>query len=105
MWAPSIAVGNAVVLKHSEFAQLSGVAFAQVATEAGLPAGLMNVIGGGPSVGAELCQHPGVGIISFTGGNVLGHSARRAPAPPPVPSLLQLRGKTPSLMFCAFDVG
>ena len=102
--APALAAGNAVVLKPSEFAPFSGVAFAQVATEAGLPAGLMNVIGGGPSVGAELCQHPGVGIISFTGGNVVGHSVGRAAADRHVPSLLELGGKSASLMFDDCDV-
>src|SRR5260221_5331486 len=103
--APALAAGNAVVLKPSEFAPFSGVAFAQVATEAGLPAGLMNVIGGGPSVGAELCQHPGVGIISFTGGNVGGQSVGRAAAEPDGPSLVAPGRKIPALVVGHLAVG
>ncbi|HZE50489.1 MAG TPA: aldehyde dehydrogenase family protein, partial [Jatrophihabitantaceae bacterium] len=102
--APALAAGNAVVLKPSELAPFSSVAFAQVATEAGLPPGLVNVVGGGPTVGARLCEHPGVGVISFTGGNVAGRSVGRAAADRHVPALLELGGKSASLLFEDCDV-
>jgi len=102
--APALAAGNAVVLKPSEAAPFSSVAFAQVATEAGLPPGLVNVVGGGPTVGALLCEHPGVGVISFTGGNVAGRSVGRAAADRYVPALLELGGKSASLLFEDCDV-
>ena len=102
--APALAAGNAVVLKPSEFAPFSGTAFAQVATDAGLPPGLMNVVGGGPSVGARLCEHPDVAIISFTGGNVAGRAVGRTAADRHVPALLELGGKSASVMFDDCDV-
>jgi aldehyde dehydrogenase (NAD+) len=102
--APALAAGNAVVLKPSELAPFSSVAFAQVATEAGLPPGLVNVVGGGPTVGARLCEHPGVGVISFTGGNLAGRSVGRAAADRHVPALLELGGKSASLLFEDSDV-
>src|SRR5258708_15021061 len=61
--APALAAGNAVVLQPSEFAPFSGAAFAPVATEAGLPAGLMYVIGGRPSLGPPLFPDPRARIL------------------------------------------
>jgi aldehyde dehydrogenase (NAD+) len=102
--APALAAGNAVVLKPSERAPFSSAAFAQLVTEAGLPSGLVNVVGGGPAVGARLCEHPGVDIISFTGGNLAGRSVGRAAADRHVPALLELGGKSASLLFEDCDV-
>jgi aldehyde dehydrogenase (NAD+) len=64
----------------------------------------VNVVGGGPTVGARLCEHPGVGVISFTGGNVAGRSVGRAAADRYVPALLELGGKSASLLFEDSDV-
>jgi aldehyde dehydrogenase (NAD+) len=102
--APALAAGNAVVLKPSDFAPLSGGMFAQIATDAGLPAGLFNVVAGGPDIGAALCEHPAVGIISFTGGNVAARSIGRIAADRQVPTVFELGGKSASLIFEDADV-
>jgi aldehyde dehydrogenase (NAD+) len=102
--APALAAGNAVVLKPSDFAPLTGGLFAQLATAAGLPAGLFNVVAGGPDVGAALCAHPGVAIISFTGGNVAARDVGRIAAERHVPTILELGGKSASLVFADADV-
>lgn len=102
--APALAAGNAVVLKPSDFAPLTGGMFAQLATSAGLPPGLFNVVAGGPEVGAALCAHPGVSIISFTGGNVAAREVGRIAADRHVPTVLELGGKSASLIFTDADV-
>jgi aldehyde dehydrogenase (NAD+) len=102
--APALAAGNAVVLKPSDFAPLTGGMFAQIATDAGLPAGLFNVVSGGPDVGAALCAHPGVSIVSFTGGNVAGREVARLAADRHVPTVMELGGKSASLVFADADV-
>jgi aldehyde dehydrogenase (NAD+) len=102
--APALAAGNAIVLKPSDFAPLTGGMFAQIATEAGLPPGLFNVVTGGPSTGQALCEHPGVGIISFTGGNVAAKSIGTVAAQRQVPTIFELGGKSASLIFDDADV-
>lgn len=102
--APALAAGNAVVLKPSEVAPFSSAAFAQLATEAGVPAGLLAVVGGGPAVGARLCAHPGVDIISFTGGDAAGRAVAEVAARRHVPVVLELGGKSASLLFADADV-
>ncbi|SNQ49758.1 3-succinoylsemialdehyde-pyridine dehydrogenase [Frankia canadensis] len=78
--APALAVGCTVILKPSEVAPLSSVVFASVLEEAGVPAGVFNMVQGeGPVVGAALAEHPDIDIISFTGSNRAGADiARRA---------------------------
>ncbi len=102
--AAALAAGNAIVLKPSDLAPLSGGMFAQIATEAGLPPGLFNVVAGGPSVGQAVCAHPGVGIISFTGGNVAARSIGTVAAQRQVPTVFELGGKSASLIFDDADV-
>jgi aldehyde dehydrogenase (NAD+) len=102
--APALAAGNAVVLKPSELAPLSGVAFAALAVAAGLPPGLVNVVSGGPTVGQALCEHPGIGIVSFTGGNAGGRAVGHTAADRHIPALLELGGKSASLVFPDCDV-
>jgi aldehyde dehydrogenase (NAD+) len=102
--AAALAAGNAVVLKPSEHAPLSSGIFAEIATEAGLPAGLFNVIPGGPGTGQALVEHPGVDLISFTGGNVAARSIGAAAAHRQVPTVFELGGKSASLVFADADV-
>jgi aldehyde dehydrogenase (NAD+) len=102
--APALAAGNAIVLKPSDFAPLSGGLFARIATEAGLPPGLFNVVAGGPGVGQALCAHPGVDIISFTGGNAAAKSIGTVAAQRQVPTVFELGGKSASLIFDDADV-
>ena len=100
----ALAAGNAIVLKPSDFAPLSSGMFARIATEAGLPPGLFNVVPGGPDTGQALCRHPGVGLISFTGGNVAARSIGAVAAERQVPTVFELGGKSASLIFDDADV-
>lgn len=102
--APALAAGNAVVLKPSEIAPLASLRFAALAAHAGLPAGLLNVVPGGPEVGAHLCGHDDIAMISFTGGGVAGRAVAEAAAARHVPVVLELGGKSASLVFDDADI-
>ena len=102
--APALAAGNAVVLKPSELAPFSSLYFASLATAAGLPPGIVNVVAGGPDAGAQLCADPTVAMISFTGGDAAGQAVSRAAAARHVPTVLELGGKSASIVFADVDV-
>lgn len=102
--APALAAGNAVVLKPSELAPFSSLCFGSLITAAGLPAGIVNVVAGGPDVGARLCANPSVGMISFTGGSAAGQAVAEAAARHHVPTVLELGGKSASIVFPDTDV-
>jgi aldehyde dehydrogenase (NAD+) len=102
--APALAAGNALVLKPSERAPFSSVYFGSLVAAAGLPAGLVNVVAGGPDVGARLCADPAVGMISFTGGSDAGRAVTVAAAAHHTPTVLELGGKSASLVFPDSDV-
>lgn len=97
--APALAAGNSVVLKPSELAPFSSLYFGALAVAAGLPAGLVNVVAGGPDVGARLCADPAIGMISFTGGSTAGRAVAEAAAVRHLPVVLELGGKSASLVF------
>lgn len=106
--APAIAAGNSVVLKPSELTPFSIVRVAELAIEAGLPAGVFNVVqGDGRSVGDPLCRHPLVSKVSFTGSTATGIAIMRACAETgPKPVTLELGGKSPQIVFAdANDLG
>lgn len=106
--APAIAAGNSVVLKPSELTPFSIVRVAELAIEAGLPAGAFNVVqGDGRSVGDPLCRHPLVSKVSFTGSTATGIAIMRACAETgPKPVTLELGGKSPQIVFAdAKDIG
>ena len=101
----ALAMGNAVVLKPAEEACLTAIAFAQIAHEAGLPAGALNVVPGlGEEVGAALTSHPGIDHISFTGSVPVGTLVQQAAARNVVPVTLELGGKSPQLVFADADL-
>jgi aldehyde dehydrogenase (NAD+) len=103
--APALAVGNAVVAKPSEFTSLSTLAVARIASEAGLPAGVLNVITGiGPEVGEALVRHPDVRKISFTGSVAAGKKVGAIAAERIVPLTLELGGKSPNIVFADADL-
>jgi aldehyde dehydrogenase (NAD+) len=97
--APALAAGNAVVLKPSEKAPFSSLYFGSLVTAAGLTAGLVNVVAGGPDVGARLCADGRVAMISFTGGGTAAQAVGEAAAARHVPTVLELGGKSASLVF------
>ncbi len=101
----ALAMGNAAVLKPAEEASLTALAFARIATEAGLPAGALNVVTGlGEEAGAALSAHPGVHHVSFTGSVGVGVLIQQAAARNAVPVTLELGGKSPQLVFADADL-
>jgi aldehyde dehydrogenase (NAD+) len=103
--APAIATGNCSVAKPANETPRTAVAFAELALEAGLPAGVLNVVTGiGAEAGAALSAHPGVDHLGFVGsaeiGSVVGHAA----AERVVPALLELGGKSAQIVFPDADL-
>ena len=101
----ALAMGNACVLKPAEEACLTALAFAQLALEAGLPAGALNVVPGlGEEAGAALTAHRGVAHLSFTGSVAVGQLVQTAAARNTIPVTLELGGKSPQLVFADADL-
>lgn len=104
--APALAAGNAVVLKPSEMTPLSSLYMAQLAVRAGIPAGLINIVmGDGPTTGAAIVAHPGIGKVSFTGSTRAGAAIMETVAKSAIkPMTLELGGKSPQLVFEDADI-
>ena len=103
--APALAAGNAVLLKPSEDSPLLAPELARIASEAGLPEGLLQVVQGrGAEIGAALVAHDGVRMISFTGGTETGRAIGRVAADRVVPVALELGGKSPHAVFADADL-
>ncbi|MEV3992200.1 aldehyde dehydrogenase family protein [Streptomyces sp. NPDC049837] len=107
--APALAAGNTFVIKPSEITPLTTVALIRLLAEAGLPAGVANLVTGpGDPVGARMSEHPDVDLVSFTGGLVSGTKVMRAAADSVKKVALELGGKNPNVVFadaCATDEG
>ncbi|MEX5272024.1 gamma-aminobutyraldehyde dehydrogenase [Kocuria sabuli] len=102
---PAIAAGNTVVLKPAENTPLTTLLFAEVATAAGLPDGVFNVVcGGGRTVGARLLRHPEVDMLSFTGSTGVGRTVLDAAATTAKRVHLELGGKAPFVVFDDADL-
>ncbi|MBK7063291.1 MAG: aldehyde dehydrogenase [Rubrivivax sp.] len=98
--APALAAGNAVLLKPSEDSPLLAPELARIALAAGLPKDVLQVVQGrGADVGAALVAHPGVRMISFTGGTTSGRAIARVAGDRLVPAALELGGKSPHVVF------
>lgn len=102
--APALAAGCTVVLKPAEYTPLSALLFAEVAHEAGLPAGVLNVVAGGGETGAEVVRHAGVHKIAFTGSTEVGREIRRVTAGTGKHLSLELGGKSPFVVFESADL-
>ena len=103
--APAIATGNAAVLKPADETPRTAVYLARLATEAGLPAGVINVVTGlGPEAGAALAAHPGIDHLSFVGSTEVGRLIAGAAAKRVAPVTLELGGKSAHLVFGDADV-
>lgn len=101
----ALAMGNAAILKPAEEACLTALAFADLAREAGLPAGALGVVPGlGAEAGAALSSHSGIHHISFTGSVGVGRLIQSAAAQNVVPVTLELGGKSPQLVFDDADI-
>lgn len=102
---PSLAMGNAAVLKPSEDACLTPLAFCDIATEAGLPAGALNVVTGlGEEAGAALTAHGDIDFVTFTGSPEVGTLVQKAAADRTLKCVLELGGKSPQIVFDDADL-
>ncbi len=97
---PALAAGNTLVLKPAEQTPLTALWLGELALEAGIPAGVLNVVTGlGQTAGAALSQHPGVAKIAFTGSTEVGRAIQRAAATHLKRVSLELGGKSPLILF------
>jgi acyl-CoA reductase-like NAD-dependent aldehyde dehydrogenase len=96
---PCLAAGNTCVLKPSELAPLTSIALGEIANEAGLPPGVLNIVPGLGDAGAALVSHPGVDAIAFTGGVATGRRVMASAAESLKRVTLELGGKSPNLVF------
>ncbi|MGJ7609776.1 MULTISPECIES: aldehyde dehydrogenase family protein [unclassified Variovorax] len=97
--APALALGNTVVLKPAELTPLSALLFAELAAQAGLPPGVLNVVTGDGATGAALVAHEGIDKIAFTGSTDVGRIIREATAGSGKSLTLELGGKSPFIVF------
>ena len=103
--APALAAGCTVVLKPSEFAPLSSYLLAEILHEAGVPAGVFNLVSGdGPTVGAAISAHPDVDMVSFTGSTRAGVAVAQAAAPSVKRVTQELGGKSANIILDDADL-
>jgi aldehyde dehydrogenase (NAD+) len=103
--APALACGNTVVLKPAEQTPLTALELGRIASEAGLPAGVLNVVPGfGETAGAALVRHPEVDKIAFTGSTEVGRIIQREAAATLKRVSLELGGKSPNIVFADADL-
>jgi aminomuconate-semialdehyde/2-hydroxymuconate-6-semialdehyde dehydrogenase len=102
--APALAAGNCVVAKPSEITPMTAFLLSKLCIEAGLPAGVLNIVHGlGPKVGSALVSHPKIKAISFTGGTSTGKHIASVAAPMFKKLSLELGGKNPNIIFADCD--
>lgn len=103
--APALAAGCTVVLKPSEIAPLSACLFAEIMDEAGVPAGVFNMVNGnGPTVGASIASHPGIAMVSFTGSTRAGIDVARRAASTVKRVTQELGGKSANILLDDADM-
>src|SRR5213078_50571 len=103
--APALAAGNTVVLKPAELTPLTALRFAELALEAGLPEGVVNVVvGPGSTCGRRLVEHPDVAKIAFTGSTEVGRSIAAGAASTIKRVTLELGGKSANIVFADADL-
>src|SRR5580698_7829140 len=101
---PALACGNTVVLKPAEQTPLTTLKFGELVIEAGIPAGVVNILTGGPSTGQAIVAHPGIGKIAFTGSTAVGKEIMRGAADTLKRITLELGGKSPNIVFADADI-
>jgi aldehyde dehydrogenase (NAD+) len=103
--APALAGGNTMVLKPSEIAPINAIIFAEVMHEAGVPAGVFNLVNGdGPSVGQKMAEHPGIDMMSFTGSTRAGIIVAKAAADSVKRVAQELGGKSANILLPDVDL-
>jgi aldehyde dehydrogenase (NAD+) len=104
--APALATGNTVVLKPAEQTPLSALRIGELAVEAGLPPGVINILPGyGPTAGAAIARHMDIDKVAFTGSTEVGHIIMEAAAKSNFKRVsLELGGKSPNIVFADADL-
>ena len=102
--APALAAGNTVVIKPAKYTPLTALAFAELAMEAGLPPGVLNVLTCDAKTGQALVEHPGIDKVAFTGSTEVGRIIRKATANSTKKLSLELGGKSPFVVFDDADI-
>src|SRR5262249_39124944 len=104
-WGPALACGNTIVMKLAEQTPITGIKLAELALEAGFPAGVINVLNGyGETTGAALVVHPGVDKIAFTGHVDTAKIIQKAAADTLKRVTFELGGKSPNVIFADCDL-
>jgi acyl-CoA reductase-like NAD-dependent aldehyde dehydrogenase len=102
---PALAAGNTAILKPASYTPLTAIRFAELALEAGIPAGVLNVVTGpGAVTGQAIAAHPGIGKVAFTGETATGQAIMRAAAGNVKKISLELGGKSPNVVFADADI-
>ncbi|HEV7815920.1 MAG TPA: aldehyde dehydrogenase family protein [Janthinobacterium sp.] len=102
--APALAAGNTVVFKPAEFTSLTALLFAEICQQAGLPAGVVNIVTGDGRVGEAIVRHEGIAKLAFTGSTEVGRLIRQATAGSGKKLSLELGGKSPFIVFDDADL-
>jgi len=101
---PALACGNTVVLKPAEQTPLTTLKLGELTVDAGFPAGVINILSGGPETGKEIVAHTGIDKIAFTGSTAVGKEIMRGAADTLKRVTLELGGKSPNIVFSDADV-
>jgi len=103
--APALAAGNAAILKPASYTPLTALRLGELALEAGIPAGVLNIVTGpGGTAGASIAAHPGIGKVAFTGETTTGQEIMRLAAGNIKKISLELGGKSPNIVFADADL-
>jgi aldehyde dehydrogenase (NAD+) len=97
--APAMAAGNTIVFKPAEYTPLTALLFAEICQQAGVPAGVVNIVTGDGSVGEAIVNHAGIDKLAFTGSTEVGRIIRKATAGSGKKLSLELGGKSPFIVF------
>jgi aldehyde dehydrogenase (NAD+) len=101
---PALACGNTIVMKPAEQTPLTALRLGELAVEAGIPAGVLNIVTGGPETGKAIVKHPGIDKIAFTGSTSVGKEIMRGAADTLKRVTLELGGKSPNIVFADADI-
>src|SRR6059058_1299775 len=96
---PALACGCTIVMKPAEQTPLTTLGFGDLAIEAGVPPGVLNIVTGGPEAGKAIVRHPGIDKIAFTGSTAVGKEIMRSSADTLKRVTLELGGKSPNIVF------
>jgi aldehyde dehydrogenase (NAD+) len=101
---PALACGNTIVWKPASLTSLTALRFGELSVEAGLPAGVLNIVTGRSEVGRTIVRHPGIDKIAFTGSTEVGKEIMRSAADSMKRLTLELGGKSPNIVFADSDI-